>query len=490
MSRVMTSFIDALRAADVRVSTAETLDAMRAADMVGYADRELLKDTLAVSLAKTPEEKDAFAETFDRFFSFEEMSQATTRAGEMSESGEADGDASEGDTADNDNGGETSEQMQGEPATGGEGGSGGGAGEPGESSQRAAEQSLMDILQSGDRNALAMAIARAGDAVGIRNIRFFTQRGLYGRRIMEQIGLEEINSEIRAAEREEGVGGPRGEELKGLREELRKDVDDFVERNLQLHAQNEGKRLREEVLESIRLTNVEIRDFRIMQQLVRKMAKRLVALHSRRRKKARRGHLDVRKTIRHNVAYDGLMFETHWKRRKVDRPDVIAICDVSGSVSTVARFLLMFLYSLGEVLPKVRSFAFSGHLGEVTDLFEEMDIEQAIPMILRDYGGGSTDYGVALQEFADIALNDIDNRTTVILLGDARSNYVNPRADIMRQIYERARRVIILNPEPKGLWGTGDSEMLSLKPFSHRAEVCGSLKDLERVVDDILRTAA
>ena len=487
MSRVMTSFIDALRAADVRVSTAETLDAMRAADLVGYADRTLLKDVLAVSLAKTPEEKHNFDETFDRFFSFETMEKSAAHSSGDDEQG---GGASEGQSGtQGESGGDPSQQQAGEPPMGGEGGFGGGAGEPGESAGDM-RPSLMDILRTGDATALAMEIARAGEAVGIRNIRFFTQRGLYGRRIMEQIGLEELNAEIRAAEREEGVDGPRGQGLKGLREQLRQDVDDYVERNLQLHAQNEGKRLREEVLERVRLTNVDMRDMRIMRELVRKMSKRLVALHSRRRKKARRGHLDVRRTIRHNVAFDGLLFNTHWKRRKVDRPDVMAICDVSGSVATVARFLLMFLHSLDEVLPKVRSFAFSGHLGEVTDLFREMDIEDAIPRIMREFGGGSTDYGVALTEFADIALADIDRRTTVILLGDARSNYVNPRADILQDIYKRARRVLILNPEPEGLWGTGDSEMLKLKPYCQRAEVCGSLKDLERVVDDILRTAA
>ncbi|MEQ8747446.1 VWA domain-containing protein [Pyruvatibacter sp.] len=491
---MMTSFVEALRAADVQVSPAETLEAMQAADLVGFGNRALLKDTLSLSMAKTPEEKAFFDETFDRFFSFETMENAAGAAdGDVNEQSAVDEDAGEGDEAsqDDNNLQNDGEQGEGSPSGGPPSGMGGGKpsdeGEPGDDG--VPSQSLMEMLRSGDRNALSMAIARAGEEVGIRNIRFFTQRGLYGRRIMERIGLQELTDEIIAAERAEGVGGPRVEALKGVREMLRQDVDNYVERNLALYAQHEGKRLREEVLESVRLTNVEMRDFAMMQQLVRKMSKKLVALHSRRRRKARRGHLDVRRTIRHNVAYDGMMFDTHWKRRKVDRPDVMAICDVSGSVSTVARFLLMFLYSLGEVLPKVRSFAFSGHLGEVTELFETMDMEQAIPLILREYGGGSTDYGVALQDFADIALGDIDNRTTVIVLGDGRSNHVDPRADIMKLIYERARRVIFLNPEPEGLWGTGDSEMLKLKPFSHRAQMCGSLKDLERVVDDILRTA-
>jgi len=514
MSRMMTNFVDALRAADLQVSPAETLDAMEAADLVGFGDRALLKDTLALSLAKTPDEKQSFDEAFDRFFSFETMENATgenatSKSGEDSEeqdqqeagdgSEEADGQESgDGDDADAEGEGEgdaseSASASGGQPSGSGEGGATDKpqTGELNETEYDEANlnQTLMEMLEAGDRTSLSMAIARAGEQVGIRNIRFFTQRGLYGRRIMERIGLQEITDQIIAAERAEGVGGPQVEALKGMREMLRQDVDDYVERNLQLHAQNEGKRLREEVLESVRLTNVDIRDFKVMQQLVRKMSKKLVSVHSRRKKKARRGHLDVRRTIRHNIAFDGLMFDTHWKRRKVDKPDVMAICDVSGSVATVSRFLLMFLYSLGEVLPNVRSFAFSGHLGEVTDLFETLDLEQAIPLIQKEYGGGSTDYGASLQDFSNLALNDIDNKTTVILMGDGRSNFTNPRADIMKLIYQRARRVIILNPEPVGIWGTGDSEMLKLKPFCHTAQTCGSLKDLERVVDDILRTA-
>ena len=485
MSRMMTRFVEALRAADVRVSPAETLDAARAADLVGFGDRTLLKDVLSLSMAKTPEEKAAFDATFERFFAFETLRTATATAAATASAPEA----SDQDTAPQEEASDNGASGD-SAASGGPPGGGGDGSEDIDAAAGAPSPSLMDMLRTGDRTALAMAIARAGEQAGIRNIRYVTQRGLYGRRIMERIGLQELTDAIIAAERAEGAGGPQSDALKGVRERLRRDVDDYVERNLALYAQNEGKRLREEVLESVRLTNVELRDVKTMRVLVRKMAKKLVALHSRRRKKARRGHLDVRRTIRHNVAYDGLMFDTHWKRRKVDRPDVMAICDVSGSVATVARFLLMFLYSLGEVLPKVRSFAFSGHLGEVTELFETMDMDQAIPLILRDYGGGATDYGAALQDFADIALKDVDTRTTVILLGDGRSNYTDPRVDIMQQIYARARRVLILNPEPEGLWGTGDSEMLKLKPFSQKAQTCGSLKDLERVVDDILRTAA
>ena len=218
------------------------------------------------------------------------------------------------------------------------------------------------------------------------------------------------------------------------------------------------------MLQQIRLSNVDFRDLKLMRELLRKMAKRLVALHSRRRKVARRGQLDVRRTIRANID-STVLFHTVWKRKKIDRPKVMALCDVSGSVAAVARFLLMFLYSVQEVLPEVRSFCFSGKLGEVTEQFEKMDIEAAAEEAMRIYGG-SSNYGQALADFEALALDDIDHRTTVLILGDARSNYSDPRADILREVHERARRVMFLNPEPRQFWRIGDSEMRRFSPIA------------------------
>ena len=175
---------------------------------------------------------------------------------------------------------------------------------------------------------------------------------------------------------------------------------------------------------------------------------------------------------------------------KVDRPKVIAICDVSVSVATVANFMLMFLYSLNEVMPNVRSFAFSARLGEVTDLFAEGNVEDAMTKTLHEWGQGSTDYGQSLNDFADIALNDIDSRTTVIMLGDARSNYGDPGSEIMKKIYDRAKWVMWLNPEEKNTWNYADSVMRNFTPYCHQVQVCNSLFHLERIVSSVLRNAS
>jgi hypothetical protein len=306
---------------------------------------------------------------------------------------------------------------------------------------------------------------------------------------MEEMGLDDLNALIDTGERQGGEPARRAEKLTEARTQLREQVRDYVEKQLEIFTRNSGRQLREEILSRVRLTNVDRSDAKILRELVRKMAKRLTALHSRRKKVDRRGQLDVRRTIRANIEYEGLMFHTVWKRRKIDRPKVMAVCDVSGSVAQVARFLLMFLYSLQEVLPNVRSFVFSNRLGEVTDDFKVLEIDAAIMLALRDYGGGSTDYGRAMTDFEALAIDDIDHRTTVLILGDGRSNYGDPRADILKKIHARAKRVIWLNPETRSLWGTGDSEMKRLAPYCDKAVTCASVSDLERVVSDLLRSA-
>ncbi|MBL1235067.1 MAG: VWA domain-containing protein [Rhodobiaceae bacterium] len=486
MTQMLGNFIRALRASDVRVSISESIDAGRTAELVGFEDREILKSALSQVLAKTDEEEFAFNSVFDRYFSFEKIRSPAANDGapedENQDDNASDNTSEEDDSSESD---ESESQGQGGPP-----GSGGGAGGQSEKSENASEQEaqaspdLLELLERGDTAALQQALAEAGQNARIDRIRLFTQRGMYVRRIMEDMGLEGLEMEIeRATDKDED----RVVYIRGLRDGLREQVRDYVERQLDLYTANAGQQLREEVLSRVRLTNVDRRDMRLMQGLVRKMAKRLVALNSRRRKKDIRGALNFRKTIRRNIAHDGIMFDIHWKQKKIDRPKLVAICDVSGSVSSYAHFLLMFLYSLQEVLPKVRAFAFSGELGEVTDLFKTQDLETAIGETLKIYGSGSTDYGRAFEELERTVLDDIDHRTTVIILGDGRSNNADPRADILKVVHARAKRVLWLNPEPKSMWGTGDSEMKSLAAYCDSAATCTSLKDLERVVSDILR---
>ncbi len=455
MTQVLANFIKALRASDVRVSTAESIDAAAALALVGFERRTLIKEALGQVLAKTPDDKTRFNDCFERFFTFEAL----------------------GKEADGENGDGAAQQNPAPGLSAGEGGSGGGG-----------DGGLAATLERGDGAALQQMLATAARNVQLQNIRLFTQRGMYIRRILEDMGIEPLDDLLYALLKAND-DDPRALKLKEQKARLIENVAELVDRQMLMYTANAWPKLREEVLEKAPLARIEMRDFKFMQELVRKLAKRLVSLHSRRRHVSKRGQLDVRHTIRKNIEYDGLLFDTVWKRVRVDRPKVIAVCDVSGSVAQVARFLLLFLYSVAEVLPKVRAFAFSSHLGEVTKLFEQKSVEDAVIETLNTYGMGSTDYGGALAELERLTLADIDQRTTVIILGDARSNYGDAGERSLRRIHERARRVLWLNPEPMAFWNSGDSEMQKLGAACDKVESCRTLKHLERVVSEIARTA-
>jgi uncharacterized protein with von Willebrand factor type A (vWA) domain len=457
MDRTLTNFIRSLRMAEVRISPAETLDAMNTVELVGYKDRAMLKHSLALVLPKTADEKETFNTCFDEFFSFEDVSGERAEGEQTEGEGEGEGDEQAGEGGEG--GGSGGERQPGQPASGSrkkkskrkkpnnnlfeeeeEEDLG-----PGEMTEPSSD--LAQLLMANSKVELTVAMAKAGEAVNVREIQIFTQKGLYARRIMDEMGLADLNQEISNLREAGAIPARRlGQELKRRRDWLREQVRDYVERQFLLNADASGKKLREELLRTVKLSNVEHRNFRLIQEIVYKMAKKLISMHSRRKKVYKRGLLNVPRTLRHNMSYDGNIFDLHWKSVKVDRPKVFAICDVSGSVASYARFMLMFLYSLDEVMPKVRSFAFSSDLAEVTELFNRNKIEDAIAKVLRDYSGGSTDYGQALVDFKKLCMDDVDNRTTIIILGDARNNYGETHAEILKEMYDKSKRVIWLNP--------------------------------------------
>ena len=442
-------FIHILRSSDLRVSTSESIDAMNVVSEIGFDDKSLLRDSLSFSLAKTLREKEIFNECFDSFF---EENYMNLKSDELPEENH-ERDIEFGDL-------NNSENIQ---------------------------KNLEELYKNSDKTSLMTAMALAARDANLQDIKLFTQVGMFTRKIFDEMGLETLNNDIFQASRQGDT--KRESELKNIRESLRLEIRDYVENQVKLRTTNAGNQLREDALSQMRLTQADKSDYQIMSGIIKKMARRLISVHSRRKRKSQRGMLDIRSTIRANQEYDGILFETIWKKTKVDRPKIVALCDVSGSVANVSRFFLMFLHSLTEILPNVRTFAFSNKAGEVTDLFENKDIEVAAAETLLLNGGGSTDYGQAFVDLEGLLENNIDRKTTVIILGDARSNYGDPRCDVLKTIQEKSKRILFLNPEPKSVWGTGDSEMLRFVPYCSKSKVCSSLFDLERVVDDMLRSS-
>ena len=445
--RPLEDFVRALRAAAVRVSVAEAMEAHEVVAQIGYSDRTLLKDSLGLTVAKTLEEKNRFCEAFDLFFARNQFMQNES-------------DLSQDQNASNE-----------------------------QSSANTGNQ-LADMLLSSDREGLAAAMEAAGQAAGVGNVRYVTQVNFLARRMLDQMGISELESLISAVARGDVPGGEQlVGTLEGQRANLIAEARKYVERQHEMFGKNAAEKLRVQFLEKTPLATIDCRDFNRMNALIRRMARKLAAKHSHRNRRIRRGHLDVRRTLRVNMAHDGVPFETIWKHKRIEKPKVVAICDVSSSVAAAAKFLLMFLYNLNEVLADLRSFAFSSHLAEIEDVLDNNAIEEAIPKVLEKIGFMSTDYGRALYDLKSNFADAIDRRTTVIILGDARSNYRDPRSDVMKWLNDRSRRVIWLNPEPESFWGIGDSEMLRYRPYCHVAKTCSTIKHFERVIDDILRTS-
>ena len=227
-------------------------------------------------------------------------------------------------------------------------------------------------------------------------------------------------------------------------------------------------------------------DMERMKAAVARMAKRLAQRHSRRRRVRLHGQLDLRRTLRANAGNDGVPFELRFKFTRRDRPRIVVVCDVSGSVAAHVRFLLLFLYALQGTVADLRSFAFSNHLVDVAPALETLPFDAAMEAILDQVGGGSTDYGQALVDLRDQHWDCIDRRTTVLILGDGRSNHADPRLDIVAELAARAKRLIWLCPEPPGRWGSGDSCMLQYRPHCSLVSHCASALDLERSIDEAL----
>ena len=443
-SEPLRRFLQVARGAGLRVSAAEGIDAVRALDVIGYGDRAALRDTLGLVLAKTPDEKALYHEAFELYFKHEAFSD----------------DGVDGAVAD--------------------------APDPGQDSGNALSQLLIEDNRAG----LAAAMEGAARASGVENIRFFTQKNLYTRRILMAMGLRAVEEEIETLRRDEtapGVG--RAELLESRVARLRESVRDLVERNMLLFARGENEQYREELLKSARLSNIERRDMERMRVLVRQMAKKLATRYAKTRRRRLRGQLDVRRTLRKNMGWGGIPFVTVWKQKRIEKPRVMVLCDVSGSVAAMAQFLLMFLYALNEALSDVRSFAYSGSLIEVSEILEKEPVEQAIEKILEAIGFGSSNYGNAFADFEDGWMKFVTSKTTLIVLGDARGNNNDPRTEILARLSQRSKRIIWLNPEYQSMWGSGDSDMYRYAPFCNLLTVCNTLRHLERAVSDILEDA-
>ena len=471
MQKKILEFTNILRKSGIRVSTAEAIDAFSALDELSIEDRGIFKDALRTTMVKRGDEVSTFDQLFDLFWSgfYDNLREAF---------GEAAGELPEGMDLEElmQRIAEALQNMQGDP---------------GDLSE------LARALMTADLSALERMIREAAEQAGTDRIENFLQVGFFSRRTLDQMGLDGAGDQLRdlaAALEAAGMSPEDIQALRGLIERLmeaaRKSVRSFTERELQKHNHDYMEKFRRETLlekSFYHLSEVEIRR---MREVVERLAQKVKNILSIRRRRLKRGKLDLHQTLRRNMSHGGIPFELIFKQRKKDRPKLVILCDVSSSVANVSRFMLQFVYSLSGAFTKIRSFVFVAELGEVTQCFQDEDINEAIEKALD---GGDvinvytrSNFGWAFHYFWQNFLGSIDKKTTVLILGDARNNYNDPRAWCLRDIHNKAKNVVWLNPESPSAWGFGDSVMDKYVPYVDVAEECRNLKQLSAMIDHLV----
>lgn len=464
MDNTLLQFIRHLRHHGLPVSTAETLDAMQVTAALGYSDPILLRDGLASCLAKTVDDNDTFALCFEQFFHLDhsqDASSSDSQAANTEQNLPSSEQANEGEGEVGDGDGQASGEGQGDSAMPGKGGGGGGQG-----SQTRAE------------------VMRAAAEAGIENIQFRTQRGVFRRRILDVLGDKQRQIEIQAL-REAG-NDERANWLEQIRDAQIAAVIDVINRQLLLNNDASSRAIRDDILQNSSLSAMESYHRERLPPLIRKLAKKLASRHRQRHRHARKGKLDLGKTLRRNIAYGGIPFHRFWKTTRKDKSEIFVLCDISGSVSAWSRVLLLFMQALSDVLPSTRCFVFCGRSIEVTDLFRQYPADEALAIVQQRHGLGSSDYGLALNTFRDQIADKLNRRSCVIILGDGRGNGGDTGIAALRDIYHRARLVLWFNPESQFSWNTGDSEIRRYQSAAHYVAECGSLRKLERLLDGLL----
>ncbi|MGD8647763.1 MAG: VWA domain-containing protein [Desulfobacterales bacterium] len=234
------------------------------------------------------------------------------------------------------------------------------------------------------------------------------------------------------------------------------------------------------------LTRKEVAGMRdAIDQLVRKLKDTV----SRRYAAKNRGALDVKKTLRRAAGYQGIPLVLFFRNRPPRKAKIVTLCDVSGSVWSAARFMLNMLYSLQDCFSQVRSFVFVAGLDEVTGIFKDCEINEAIDKALKEAQieyNAATDYGLTFRQFKRDYMDILNKKTTLIIIGDGRSNYSNPEEHILDDMRERCRRVIWLNPETQYFWYTGDSEMRAYQTCCNEVRPCQNLNQLLEFIQSLV----
>lgn len=458
----LVEFVEALRGQGISVGPSETVDAGRVMTVLGLGNREALREGIACAVLRRPDHRDTYDAMFDLFF--------PAALGGKTVLPDEDADSAD-------------------------------EGLPPEDIE-AMRAALVDMLSDNEDLAglderLAAMIAQIVEAYG----RYNSSRGpsYSSYQALKAMSLDDLEGRLLA-----GLLAPYGDEPTPTQEQiakalaaqrisqLRKMVESETKRRTaeQLgreHVQMYGVPQLSENVEFLRASGEQLRQMRrVVAPLARTLATRLAA----RRRRSRAGEIDMRKTLRKSMSTGGVPIDVVLKKPHPARPELVVLCDVSGSVAGFSHFTLMLVHALRQQFSRVRVFAFIDTTDEVTDLFgPDADLAVAVQRITREAGvytrDGHSDYGHAFVSFLDKYPTALSPRSSLLVLGDARNNYRNPETDLLARMVNESRHAHWLNPEPKHLWGSGDSAVPRYTDIITMHE-CRSAKQLAAVIDALL----
>src|SRR5712692_1002719 len=433
MDQRILEFIGDLRRAELRISPSEALDALAASSEIGLEHRDTFKTALATTLVK--ESRDL--PTFDRIFDLYFLDLEALGTGLKKALGPEDPRIQE-----------MLDQLMAQ--------------------ENMDMDELTELMLRGEGSDMEMAIRGQGQGAGLERLMYFLQIGYFSRKIYDKFDWAAIERDLSRI--------MQLLEAKGMDPGMLARIRNYLDLPL-------------EVLTDKPLFALSPDEIAQMKAVVARLARKIKDALALRQRQEEKGRLDSRRTIRKSLQYGGIPMEVRFRRRHREKPKLITLCDVSDSVRNASRFMLQLVWSLQECFSRVRSYVFVSEIAEVTQAFNTYPVDHAIEWALKsssvDYHCRS-DFGYAFSHFVRNDLESLDRKTTVLILGDARNNYNDPQAWAIRQIRERVKGVIWLNPEGQWGWGIGDSVMPLYSPSCDIVKECRTVSQLVQVVDQLV----
>lgn len=456
MEERMIRFITALRAGGVRISLAESADAFRAVNMLGVQQRDEFRLSLRTTLVKDASSLPVFDELFPLFFDSSDAPPMSDIMQEMTP--------------------EEAQMMA--------------------QAMRMLNEQLRKMLEKLLRGEQLSKeeLERLGQMVGLNRTDDMRYRDWMAQRMMRSLRFDDVKkalAEMMELLQQMGMNKQRMEQMRELikanQKALQEQIKSFAGQRIAENMSEERPNGSDDDLLDRPFNALTDRDMDKLRREVHRLANRLRSRIALRQKRAKTGQLDAKATIRATLKHGGAPFEIKHRDHRL-KPKLVVICDISTSMRHCSELMLSLVHSLQDLVTKTHAFAFIDHLEYISPDFVNQTAQNAVDAVLRRMPPGhySTDLGFALENFNHDYMDTVDGRTTLIMVGDGRNNYNNPRLDVFQALARRARRTIWINPEPPMMWGSGDSDMLKYAPLCNNVAVAATLNELSAAVDHLL----